>query len=371
MSADLARSVKICLPGLGPAVTVLAPLVGPPDRNDLERPETSTVEVFEALTQVLGGADHQLVPLRRLVQPGPYGFTKHRGVEMLDATTLEDVAAALGQSESPLVHAIGWEAGVVAAALGSSDGDRTTVVLEPLGVPDSYEWTLADHAAALVVPSDAVCRDALRHGVLRAALSVIPLATPPCPVPVDQAVGTADRPGALLAVVGDSVDYALLAGVEAILRADDGAHVVFAGAANRLVRGRKPATIVRGWPAAVACRVHGASRVTWQLLDRVDAVLDAGGRSAAPRAALATLAAGKALVAVAHRPAADLVDPGRSGLVLARMDPIQLAGRVGELLSARHDLRLLGAAGRQRWGREHSPQVRAARLAELYDRVRR
>ncbi len=350
-----------------PAVTVLAPLVSPEERADLERPEAATIEVFDAVTRVSGAEGHQLVPVRRRVQPGPYVSSARRTVEMLDATTLEDVAAALGQSVSRIVHAVGWEAGVVAAALRSSNGSDTRVVLEPLGPPGSSEWSLAEHAAALVVQSETHRRDSLLHGVPTALVQVVPLASPACPEPAGWSYSD-DR---LLGIVGDGVDAVLLESVEGLLRARPDLHVVFAGQAARLVRDRRLAGVVRGWPASTASRLHTTSRVTWQVLARVDAVLDVSTAAASPRAAVAAAAAGRAVVALAHRPAADLVRHGVEGLVLPGLDALRLPPAMSELLGSPADLREMGIAGRQRWQREHSPTARAERLAAVYDAVSR
>jgi hypothetical protein len=370
MSADLERPgtaahVRDHPPTAPPAVTVLAPLISPEESSDLERPEAATVEVFNAVTQVTGPVGHQLVPVRRRVQPGPYVSSTRRRVEMLDATTLEDVAAALGQSVSPLVHAVGWEAGVVAAALRSSNSADTRVVLEPLGPPGSPEWTLVDHAAAMLVQSDAHCRESLRHGVPSALLRVVPLASPACPEPV----AWADSGARLLGVVGDGVEPVLLESVEALLRADVDLHVVFAGEAARLVRERRLAVVVRGWAAQLTARVHATSKVTWPLLARVDAVLDASTAVATPRAAVAAAAAGRAVAAVVHHPAADLMRHGVDGVVVPGVDPVRLPPAVLEMLGSGAALAAMGGAARERWTREHSPRARAERLAALYDAV--
>ena len=349
----------------GPAVTVLAPLASPAERSDLERSEAATIEVFDAVTRVSGPAGHQLVPLRRRSQPGPYVSSARRSVEMLDATTLEDVAAALGQNVSRVVHAVGWEAGVVAAALSTSHGDGIRVVLEPLAAPGSPEWTLAEHASVMLVQSDLHRREALRHGVPRATLRVVRLASPHCPEPVawsDEGDG-----GRLVGIVGDGVDLLLLEAVETLLRDNPTVHVVFAGAAARLVRERTLAVAARRWPAGLQTRLHAATRVSWPLLARVDAVLDVCGPTTTPRATLAAMAAGRAVVAVARHPAAELIDNGTSGVVVPVVDRARLPAAVSELAGSPSSLRAMGAAAVQRWERDHSPGVRAQRLAAIYD----
>lgn len=366
MSADLDRPAGSSRGGTtGSTVTVLAPLVSPEDGSDLERPEAGTIEVFDAVTRAAGGTGHQLVPVRRRVQPQPYESSTRRRIEMLDATTLEDVAAALGQSVSPLVHAIGWEAGIVAAALRSSNGADTRVVLEPIGPPGSPEWTLADHATAMLVQSEAHRRTSLRHGLPAALLRVVPLASPECPEPVAWTDG-GDR---LLGVVGDGVEAGLLETVELLLRAEPELHVVFAGAAARLIRQRRMAVAVRAWPQSMACRVHATAKVNWQLLARVDAVLDVSTPAASPRAAVAAGAAGRTVVAVAHQPAADLLHHGVTGLVVPVADPARVARALRDLLGSATRLAELGAAARERWASTHSPTARADRLADVYDTV--
>lgn len=366
MTAELDRFGSRPMPGTpGPAVTVLAPLAGPEQRSDLERPEAATIEVFDAVTRVCGPAAHQLVPVRRRAQPGPYTSSARRSVEMLDATTLEDVAAALGQNVSRVVHAVGWEAGVVAAALSSSHGDDIRVVLEPLGAPGSPEWTLAEHASIMLVQSESHQREALHHGVPRAVVRVVPLAAPACPGPVAWSdLGDGAR---LVAVLGDGVDLTVLEAVEALLRDDMTVHVVFAGAAGRLVRERTLAVAARRWPAAVQARLHLGSRVSWQLLARVDAVLDVCGPTTTPRGTLAAMAAGRAVVAVARRPAAELVEHGTSGVLVPVVDRTRCPAAVSELVGSPSSLRAMGDAARERWQLDHSPTVRAARLAAVYD----
>lgn len=346
-------------------VTVLAPLGGPEGQVDLERPESVIDDVFAAVARADGLRVHQLVPLRRMVQPGPYVSSQRRAVELLDATTLEDVAAALGESISPLVHAVGWEAGVVAAALGNSGSSETTVVLEPLGAPGSPEWSLTDHAAALLVRSHPQREEALRHGVPRSVICVVPPAS---------AAGPGHRPWTgggerrMLAVVGDQVDATALAFVELLLRSSPDAHVVFAGEAAGQARERRCAVVVRSWAAELVERVHVTPQVSWPTVQRVDAVLDVGGERWTPRAALAAMATGRAVVALHGRPAEQLVVRGSTGLVVGA-DPQRTGRALTELLGADDALARMGAAGRERWQQEHSPEVRAARLLALYDRL--
>ena len=366
MSADLDRPAGSPRGGTtGSTVTVLAPLISPEEGSDLERPEAATVEVFDAVTRVSGGTGHQLVPVRRRVQPQPYESSTRRKIEMLDATTLEDVAAALGQSVSPLVHAIGWEAGIVAAALRSSNGADTRVVLEPIGPPGSPEWTLSEHATAMLVQSEAHRRSSLRHGLPAALLRVVPLASPECPEPVAWTDG-GDR---LLGVVGEGVETGLLETVELLLRAEPELHVVFAGGAARQVRQRRMAVTVRSWPHSMACRVHATAKVTWQLLARVDAVLDTSTPAASPRAAVAAAAAGRTVLAVAHHPAADLLHDGVTGVVVPAADPGRMARAVRDLFGSAARLEERGAAAREQWASTHSPAARADRLADVYDAV--
>jgi glycosyltransferase involved in cell wall biosynthesis len=173
----------------------------------------------------------------------------------------------------------------------------------------------------------------------------------------------------LLGVVGDGVETGLLETVELLLRAEPELHVVFAGEAARLVRQRRTAVTVRAWPQSMASRVHATAKVNWQLLARVDAVLDVSTPAASPRAAVAAAAAGRTVVAVAHHPAADLVHHGVTGVVVPAPDPARMAAAVRDLLGSATRLGELGAAARERWSSTHSPTARADRLADVYDTV--
>lgn len=356
------------------AVTVLAPLGDPEDRTDLERPEAAVLEVFDAvakMTRVAGRAPTQVLPVRRKDQPGQYGV-RHRSVEMLDATTLEDVAEALGDDAPRVVHAVGWEAGVVAAAVRQSnvtpDGEaNSVVVLEPLGAPGSPEWSLADHAAALVVQSELHRRASLRHGIAAGLLHVVPPAAPRCPVGV--AAERSDEGCAVLAVVGDGLEAVVLDVVEHVLRGSPDMHVVFAGAAGRDVRERRHAQVVRSWPATLSARVHAATTVTWQLLARVDAVVEIGTPPSSPRAALAAMAAARAVLAIGDSPATEIVCHGRTGLRLPAGDPRRTAAGVLRVATDPELLHRFGRAAHGRWAGEHAPEVRARRLTAVYDSV--
>lgn len=354
----------------GYSVTVLAPLADPESRADLERPEAATLEVYESVARLPDTPSAQVVPIRKRSRPGSYGL-RRRSVEMLDATTLEDVAAALGAESSRVVHAVGWEAGVVAAAVrqGSVTADgvaRSVVVLEPLGAPGSPEWSLADHAAALVVQSETHRRSSLRHGIGAGLLHVVPPAAPRCPLDDPRELEAKDGP--MFAVVGDAVGPVALEVVERVLRQAPDIQIVFAGAAGRESRGRLHARVVRSWPRTMSDRVHATAKVTWPLLTRVDAVLDASMPQTAPRAALAAMAAARPVLALGDGPAGEVVVDGQTGLRLGS-DPARLAAGVCRVAADDAMVEEMGRAARTRWSTEHAPEVRARRLAEIYDLV--
>ena len=124
---------------------------------------------------------------------------------------------------------------------------------------------------------------------------------------------------------------------------------------------------MRGWPVPLQARLHAASRVTWQLLARVDAVLDVCGPTTTPRATLAAMAAGRAVIALSRHPAAELVQHGTDGVLVPLVDRTRLPAAVAELAASPSCLRAMGEAARERWQRDHSPTVRAHRLAAVYD----
>jgi glycosyltransferase involved in cell wall biosynthesis len=90
---------------------------------------------------------------------------------------------------------------------------------------------------------------------------------------------------------------------------------------------------------------------------------------ATPRVAVAAAAAGRAVAAVVHHPAADLMRHGVDGVVVPGADPVRLPPAVLEMLGSGAALAAMGGAARERWTREHSPRARAERLAALYDAV--
>ncbi len=373
MSADLGAPRRYESREADPySVTVLAPLGDPEVRSDLERPEAAVLEIFSEvarLARVEGRAPAQVLPVRRREQTVPYG-ARRRSVEMLDATTLEDVAEALGDNACRVVHAVGWEAGVVASAVSQSNitvegGSRSVVVLEPLGAPGTPEWSLADHASALIVQSAQHRLESLRHGVPAGLLHVVPPAAPRCPIDL-QTDGSAER-APVLAVVGDGLSPMVLDVVERILRASADVHLVFAGTAGRDSRLRRHATTMRSWPAAMSARLHAAATVTWPLLAKVDGVIDVATPHAAPRAPLAAMAASRPVLAIGDSPAGEVVSHGETGVCLPGVDPARLAAGLGGVLADQALMRRLGRAGRMRYLREHAPDARARRLANVYD----
>lgn len=349
-------------------VTVLAPLADPETRRDLERPEAAVADVLAAVTRSPGAPTTHIVPVRHLSPPDGQGSERRHRAEILDATTLEDVAAAFGAHSSRVVHAVGWEAGVIASALRQSSlGEharaRAAVLVESLGVPGDPEWGLAEHAGALVVQSPVHRRHALRHGVPAAVVQVVPPAAPGCPTDTP---GNAPVRGRLVAVVGDGLGPGVLEMVERVLLASADTQVVFAGAAGRDVRERRHATVVRGWPEPCRRRVRSAARVGWPLLLRVDAVVDVSTAAGVPRAALAAMAAGRVVVTVGDGPAAEYVVPGRTGHVVPGNDPARMAVAVRHGLADPAVVARMGREAYAHWAGEHAPAVRARRLAQLY-----
>ncbi len=358
----------------GCSVTVLAPVTDRGSRSDLERPEAAVAEVLEELSAPSGHTATSVVPVRRVPQAGPYGRAG-RNSDVLDAGTLVDVAAALATRPPGVVHAVGWEAGVVAAAVCSGGGlaraDRPPppLLLEPLGVPGNAERALAEHLSALVVSSETHRRACLRAGLAAGLVRVVPPAGPRCPT--DLVPAEADHGGRapVLGVLGDGVGPVTLTLLEAVLRRCRQVHVLFAGSAARALRARRNATVVRAWPEPLSARMHGTGRAGWPLFARVDAVLDASSAAVLPAAALAAAAAARPVLALPDSPAAEVVVDGVTGRALTGADPARLADVIAGTLGDPALLRRMGAAASERWSDEHSPAVRAQRLGGVYDEL--
>jgi glycosyltransferase involved in cell wall biosynthesis len=63
----------------------------------------------------------------------------------------------------------------------------------------------------------------------------------------------------------------------------------------------------------------------------------------------------------------EIVDHGRSGLLVPPRDPVALSGAIDTVLSDRSVARSMGAAGRARQQREFSAELMADRVYRLYD----
>jgi glycosyltransferase involved in cell wall biosynthesis len=166
--------------------------------------------------------------------------------------------------------------------------------------------------------------------------------------------------------VGDGLDGDALQLVERLLRRSARLHVVFAGTAGGDARARVSATAIRSWPDGMSSRVHTAPRVDWSVLARSAAVLDISTPRTAPRAALAAMAAGRAVVAFGDSPAGEVIGDGDAGWTLPGTDPERAADEILQAVGDPRRLRRLGVAARAQWSTEHAPEVRARRLAEVY-----
>ncbi len=352
------------------AATVLAPVTDAAVRGDLERPEAAVAAVLEELREPVGHPAASVVPVRRVPQASGYGPAGRTG-DVLDAGALVDVAAALAARPPGVVHAVGWEAGVVAAAVRSGAAapraDRPPpLLLEPLGVPGNAERALAEHLSLLVVSSESHRRVCLRAGLAAELVRVVPPAGPRGPADLVRDEAGRAAPNPVVAVLGDGVGPVTLALLEAVLHRCRQLHVLFAGSAARALRARRNATVVRSWPESLSARVHGAARVGWPLLARVDAVLDASTTSVLPSAALAAAATARPVLALPDSPAAEVVADGITGRALVGTDPARLADVVAGTLGDRALVRRMGAAAFEHWSAEHSPRVRASRLRALH-----
>jgi glycosyltransferase involved in cell wall biosynthesis len=86
-----------------------------------------------------------------------------------------------------------------------------------------------------------------------------------------------------------------------------------------------------------------------------------------PLAVLEYMAAGLPVVATDVGGVPEIVDHGRSGLLVPPRDPVALSGAIDTVLSDRSMARSMGAAGRARQQREFSAELMADRVYCLYD----
>jgi glycosyltransferase involved in cell wall biosynthesis len=89
----------------------------------------------------------------------------------------------------------------------------------------------------------------------------------------------------------------------------------------------------------------------------------------APLVVMEYMAAGLPIVATRVGGVPDLIEDGRSGLLVDRRSPEQLAAALVGLLEDRETARRLGAEARRRQQAEFSIEAAASRLGDLYERV--
>jgi glycosyltransferase involved in cell wall biosynthesis len=81
------------------------------------------------------------------------------------------------------------------------------------------------------------------------------------------------------------------------------------------------------------------------------------------------MSAGRAVLALPRSGAAGVVLHGQTGLRLHSCDPATVAEGIRRAIGDPRLLQRMGRAGHARWESEHSPTVRALRLADIYDQV--
>jgi glycosyltransferase involved in cell wall biosynthesis len=89
-----------------------------------------------------------------------------------------------------------------------------------------------------------------------------------------------------------------------------------------------------------------------------------------PLALLEALTLGRAVVATRVGGVPDVVDDGRTGLLVDPGDPVALAKAIERLLDDEALRRQLGNAGRELMAREHSVAAMVERTIALYDRLK-
>lgn len=103
------------------------------------------------------------------------------------------------------------------------------------------------------------------------------------------------------------------------------------------------------------------------LLEAFDVAALSSDYEGTPLAVMEYMAAGLPIAATRVGGVPELIEDGRSGLLVDRQSPEQLAAAIDRLLSDREEAARLGAAARERQRNEFSIEVTATRVGSLYE----
>jgi len=251
------------------------------------------------------------------------------------------VDRALRRFKPDVVHAHNPAVGL-ATGLAALRGHRTRGLVSVHGVPDE-DYEHAARALRLAGLPVIACGPGIAAGLADAGLAVhatIPNGVAPPPAPADRAALGAQ--GRLLVTVGrltpaknQALAVAALAHVPdaTLLVVGDGPERAAVEAAARQLDGRVVFT--------------GTRRDARAITGAADVVVIPSESEGLPLAALEALAAGRPIVATAVRGLRDLLDDGRTALLVPPGDPEALAAAVRRVLDDPALARSLGEAGLQ------------------------
>jgi len=176
--------------------------------------------------------------------------------------------------------------------------------------------------------------------------------------------------GPLLVAVGrlwPQKDYPTLLEALALVRRRRPGTVLLVAGTGPLLAALRARAGELGLGAAV--RFLGRRDDVGALLAAADVFVHAARFEGQPNAVMEAMAAGAPVVATAVDGAAELVEPGRDGLLVPAGDPAALAGAVAGLLDDPSRARALGRAAREKMRARYSLEAMTGAYAELYRAV--
>lgn len=105
------------------------------------------------------------------------------------------------------------------------------------------------------------------------------------------------------------------------------------------------------------------------VINSLDVVVSSSHMECCPVNVIEAMACGRPVVVTRVGGSPELVDEGRTGLVVPPRDPVAMADAVGRLLNDEALRREMGQAGRARAEQRFSREIYAHRVLDLYDRV--